>query len=331
MAQARIAQIGIGGYGASIRKGFLACENVAYTAICDTNEELCRTVAAETGAAIRDVDAILADDSIDGVALVLPNHLHRPLTERAAAAGKHVYVEKPIANHTADAAAMILACRDAGVQLMVGHNLRRGAGFRQLKRWLDEGRLGTVIDAQGEQSHAGGLRIDPTTWRFDPALCPALPLIQLGVHMIDVFNHCFGQPVEVSGVQRHRVIPGDNVDATMTLIAYESGVLATVASHYCTPGRNEALLSGLEGRIMASNGQATLTTSAGVESPELAQVATQAEECAEFAAAILGQGTIETPGEVGLWALAICEAATLSSRTGRTVKLAELDGVRAIT
>ncbi|MBI2297841.1 MAG: Gfo/Idh/MocA family oxidoreductase [Armatimonadetes bacterium] len=209
---------------------------------------------------------------------------------------------------------------------MVGHNYRREAGYRQLKRWLDDGRLGTVIDAQCESSHAGGLRLEPNTWRFDPTLCPALPLIQLGVHLVDLCNLCFGRPVDVTALMRHRAIPGENADATMTLIGYEGGVLVSVASHYCTPGRSEILVSGLEGRIRADAGHAALTTSAGTEAPELAPVASQAEEMREFAAAVRGEGTVETPGEAGLWALAVCEAATLSAREGRTVQTAELPG-----
>ncbi len=327
MGTARIAQIGIGGYGASIRQGLVQADNVDYVAVCDTDTALCEKVSAETGAAIRGADDIFADPAIQGVALVLPNHLHRPFCERAAAAGKHVFIEKPLANNTADAAAMIAACREAGVLLMVGHNYRREAGFRQLLRWLREDRLGTVIDAQCESSHAGGLHLDPNTWRFDPALCPALPLIQLGVHLIDLCNLCFGTPVEVTGIQRHRVIPGENVDATMAIIAYESGVLASVASHYCTPGRSEIVVSGLNGRIQAVARSAELRCGSEVERPELTPVGSQAEETREFAAAILGEGPVETPGEAGLMALAVCEAATRSSREGRAVRIAELPGL----
>ena len=328
MSTARIAQIGIGGYGASIRKGLVECDLVDYVAICDTNAELCQQVSRDTGAEITDPDSIFARDDIDGVAIVLPNHLHRPFVERAAAAGKHVFCEKPIANNTVDGIAMIEACKAAGVHLMIGHNYRRSPAFRQLKGWLDEGLLGTVIDAQCESSHAGGLRLDPKSWRFDPELCPALPLIQLGVHLIDLCNHCFGTPVEVTSLQRHRVIPGDNSDATLSLWAYESGVLASVASHYCTPGRNEILVSGIEGRIHSYRNKCDLQVSGRHESPEFEPDRTQHEETREFAAAILGQAEIETTGEVGLMALAVCEGATLSAKSGRTVKLAELPGMK---
>jgi len=327
MSNARIAQIGIGGYGASIRKGLLEAGNVDYVAVCDVNQELCEKVAAESGAQIRTPEAIFADDSIQGVALVLPNHLHRQFTEMAAAAGKHVFVEKPIANDTADGVAMIEACAQAGVKLMIGHNYRRDAAYRQLAAWLDEGKLGTVIDAQCESSHAGGLRLDPNSWRFDPSLCPALPLIQLGVHLIDLCNHLFGKPVEVTGIQYHRVIPGNNADATMCIIGYESGVLASVASHYCTPGRSELIVSGIEGRITARRGMAELKAGGESLRPELNEPNTQMLEMQEFAASILGEAEIETTGEVGLMALAACQAATLSAKTGRTVKIAELPGM----
>lgn len=326
MSQARLAQIGLGGYGASIRQGLRAAGNACLVAVCDLDAELAARVAAETGAEARDADAILADESIAGVVLVLPNHLHRSYCEQAASAGKHVFVEKPIANRCVDATAMIHACRAAGVVLMVGHNYRRTGALRQVARWAADGAIGPLLDVQAEATHPGGLHQNPDTWRFDPALCPALPLIQLGVHLIDLANLLLGEPVEVTSLQRRRLIPGDNVDLTQSLCAYAEGALLSLVSHYCAPPRYACWVTGRDGRIEASTGSAVLRRQGGEEVWSGEPVDTQAEELREFAAAVQGQGTVETTGEGARRALAVCEAATRSAAERRTVALSELPG-----
>jgi xylose dehydrogenase (NAD/NADP) len=333
MPKARLGQIGVGGYGVAIRSAILAADNAELVAVADRNGELCRRAAAETGARALSVDELFAADDVQGVVIVVPDHLHRQFVLRAAAVGKPVFVEKPIAGTLADGAAMVQACRDAGVPLMVGHNYRRQPAFRQLKRWLDEGAVGRVVDGQAQASTFTGLSLTADKWRFDPDLCPALPLVQLGIHLIDICNWLFGEPLEVTSRMRHRAIPGENVDASMTLIEYPDDVLVTLASHYCTPVRTELTVTGVEGVIKAERTCIELARGHRGEDKRVLEVGfgdSQREQMHEFAAAILNGEPLETPGEVGLWALAVCEAARLSQDERRSVLLAELPAWRGV-
>jgi UDP-N-acetyl-2-amino-2-deoxyglucuronate dehydrogenase len=82
---------------------------------------------------------LLNRDDIQGVFLITPNAIHAEQTELAARCRKHVFVEKPIANTLDDGKRMIETCRKAGVVLMIGHNMRRLAGFRKIKELIDKG------------------------------------------------------------------------------------------------------------------------------------------------------------------------------------------------
>ena len=93
-------------------------------------------------------EEMLALDDLDGVILTTPNSAHRPGAE-AAAAGKHVFVEKPVSNTIADGRAMIEACAQANVVLAVGHSCRRHGALRHLKKMMDEGELGRVSLVEG--------------------------------------------------------------------------------------------------------------------------------------------------------------------------------------
>ena len=106
-------------------------------------------------------EAMLALDHLDGVILTTPNSAHRPGTQAAAAAGKHVFVEKLVSNSITDGRAMIAACEDAGVVLAIGHSHRRNGALCHLKHLIDSGELGRVSLAEGVFSNDNGLKLKP--------------------------------------------------------------------------------------------------------------------------------------------------------------------------
>ncbi len=130
-------------------------------------------------------EEMLALDDLDGVILTTPNSAHRLGTEAAAAAGKHVFVEKPVSNTIADGRAMIAACEAANVVLAVGHSYRRHGALRHLKKMIDDGELGRVSHVEGVFSNDNGLKPKPGAWRTDPAEIPGGYLMQIGIHQID--------------------------------------------------------------------------------------------------------------------------------------------------
>lgn len=111
-------------------------------------------------------EEILSDGNVDAVILETPNFVHCQQTIEAVQAGKHIFVDKPIANTIEDAKKMVEVCQQARVILAVGHNTRREAGHRKMKFLIDEGALGKIIMAEANFSHSGGLGLRPEQWRW---------------------------------------------------------------------------------------------------------------------------------------------------------------------
>ena len=109
---------------------------------------------------------ILADDGIEAIINTTPNHVHLETTREAAEAGKHVFLDKPIANSVADGHAITRACEDAGVVLAVGYQRRRESHFRWIKNEIDAGRFGRLVQAEGNISRDRLGQFDLSSWRY---------------------------------------------------------------------------------------------------------------------------------------------------------------------
>lgn len=140
------------------------------------------------------LEALLADPSIDAVDICLPNHLHREFTVKALAAGKHVLCEKPIALTLEDTDAMIAASAEAGRFLMVAHPLRFWPEYLRAKEAIAAGTVGRVLwmDARRMVSLLAGTPGDQG-WRHDPRRSGAA-VLDMQIHDLDVFGWFFGPP-----------------------------------------------------------------------------------------------------------------------------------------
>ncbi|HEY5572164.1 MAG TPA: Gfo/Idh/MocA family oxidoreductase, partial [Anaerolineales bacterium] len=186
----RLALFGPGGFGHERARAMQASPQVEFLACYSPLESERLACQVRFGArAVTSPAKIWDDPAIDGVVLSTPNQLHLEQCCQAAAAGKHVFVEKPIAPTVAAARRMIECCERAGVLLMVGHNSRRRNRKRLMKRYLEEGKLGKPLAAEANNSHAGGLDIPPGDWRWSQANCPGGSLSQLGVHHADTLQY----------------------------------------------------------------------------------------------------------------------------------------------
>lgn len=272
-------------------------------------------------------DAVAAD-GVEAVAVMGPNDVHRDQAVAALDAGKHVFVEKPIANTASDGIAMVRAADRAGRVLMVGHHTRRLVPFRLLQQAVASGQLGRPLSGEAQFSHAGGKHLAPEAWRSDPARCPGLPLNVIGVHLVDVLNMLFGRPRRVAALHRRALVPR-NDDCTATLVAYDPPVLATVVSHYATPTVHWLRVVGTEGVAEVHDGGTVfvMRNEAGqTRREEHPERLSMAEEFREFARAIRHGEPVETDGRGGVLAAAVTEASVISAREGRFVDVDELLG-----
>jgi predicted dehydrogenase len=324
----RLALFGPGGFGyeraramhASALVDFVACYSPveAERLSCERNFG---TRAAKSARQIWD------DPTIDGVVLSTPNQVHLEQARLAAGSGKHIFVEKPMAPSVADARLIIEACDKSKVILMVGHNARRRSRIRTMKRFLEQGRLGQPLVAEANNSHAGGLSIQPDDWRWSRANCPGGPLSQLGIHHADTLQYLMGPVARVSAWQRRLVVAAEIDDISTTLLEFENGALGYIGAHYAVPDIRYVFILGTGGNARWDRASGLVFESEqGREQIPIEEVDTIQEEIDEFAHCIATGEAPEVGGYEGLAAVAVIEAAVLSNQRGRPVALAELLG-----
>ena len=142
-----------------------------------------RSFAARFGCeAAGSLEEAIGHGRVEGVVLATPNDVHEEQTAACAERGRHVFVEKPIAESTEAGERMKQACADAGVTLMVGHAFRRLGAARRVKQLIDDGALGRIVLVEANMSLTGLFR--PGAWRRERERNPGGPIMQLGIHHV---------------------------------------------------------------------------------------------------------------------------------------------------
>lgn len=322
-----IGFIGCGSYNSSLAGAAALSPKLKAIACYDIDHEKASEFALNHVMDIHDdLDDLLRRDDIDGVVIATPNNAHRQNVEAAAKAGKHIYVDKPIANTVEDAYAIVRAADRAGVVLAVGHNGRRHGGHRKMKQMIDQGMIGTPLTVEANFSHAGGLNLKPDEWRFNPNECPALPMMQLGVHFADTVQYLVGDVTEVSSFMTHVATPADNYDVTVSLLKFSDGLLGYLGSNYASPPVYYVNVYGTGGNLYCEGGVNLRYRKPGsdvFQKIRISQVNTQQEELEEFARCAVTGERFEVDGEAALKALAVVRAALDSHEQGRAVTIAE--------
>jgi predicted dehydrogenase len=273
-------------------------------------------------------EAMLADTEIEAIINTTPNDAHLATTSAAAAAGKHVFLDKPIANTVSDGRAITEACRRAGVVLALGYQRRRESHFRWIRQQIDDGLFGKLVNAEANISRDRLGKIDLTSWRYQAAGMPGGVMLQIGIHYIDVLEYLIGPIHAVRGQSAQLVLPGDNPDVASLMLEHENGALSTLNASYASA--SEYYLMNIYGRDATAyydlhNGLRLLKR--GESRPVAVACAendTLVEELEEFAAAARGHGPHEVGGEYATKSLAVVRAGILSARDGRRVEVAEI-------
>ncbi|GAB5535900.1 MAG: hypothetical protein Rubg2KO_21490 [Rubricoccaceae bacterium] len=263
-------------------------------------------------------------EELEAVVLVTPNTVHRAQTEAAFAAGKHVFVEKPIANTVADGLAMMEAGKRAGRTLMVGHNIRFGRAAREAKARIERGDIGEIVSLEIHYSADNVQKGTHDGWRFQPGACPLLPMMQLGIHAIDLAHYLAG-PIHEVVAHTRSVLTQPGVDDNVTsLLVFESGLVGTAVSNYCTPDLFQVRVTGTSGLLLVDwipHQLVALPRGNRTEAPEVLDFSAHTGEDIErelqaFVDALRSETAPETEGRVGLAALAVVEAMAESARAG---------------
>jgi predicted dehydrogenase len=221
----RIGVVGLGYWGPNIARNVEALPDAELAWCCDDRPEVRERLAAVHRRArfTGDVDELLGDDELDAVVVATPVPTHADLAVRVLEAGKHCFVEKPLAQSVADAERCVAAAASAGRILMVGHLLEYHPGVRKLKEIADSGELGEIHYIYSNRLNLGQLRADENA------------LWSLGAHDISVILALAEEdPIEVSARGESYMRPGIE-DVVFAFLRFPSGLAAHLHLSWLDP------------------------------------------------------------------------------------------------
>jgi predicted dehydrogenase len=325
----RVACIGMGWWSDVLADAIKRTKKIEIVA-CHTRSEDKRNAFAKKYDCkpIASYDDVLADRSVEAIINTTPNDVHLPTTKAAAAAGKHVFLDKPIANNVTEGRAITEVCRDAGVVLAMGYQRRRESHFRFVRKEIEAGRFGKMVNAEANISRDRLGKIDLSSWRYQAAGMPGGVMLQIGIHYTDVLTYLMGPVKAVRGQFAQLVLPGDNPDVASLILEHENGALSTLNASYASA--SEYYLMNIYGKDATAyydmHGGLRLLKR-GEDKPSAIAVPkndTFVEELEEFAAAVRGGPKPEVGGDYATESLAVVRAGILSAREGRKVEVAEI-------
>ena len=198
--------------------------------------ELARDFAAERKLAIgTSYEDVLADPAIQAVVLATPHSRHRVQVEAAAAAGKHVYCEKPFALSRRMPRPRSPPARAQASPVGVGQHFRLMPSMRALRDLVARGELGTIMHAEGNYSHDWLAHQPADHWRTQAEELRAGGMTGMGIHLLDAFSHLVGPMQRVSALSTRRALALPTGDTTAALIAFANGATGTLATTLKTP------------------------------------------------------------------------------------------------
>jgi predicted dehydrogenase len=221
----RLAVVGLGYWGPNLARNFDALADAELRWIVDSSEEQLERIADRFPRArlTGSLDEALADAEVEAVVIATPVPTHAELARRCLQSGRHVFVEKPLAQSAADAELVVAAARDAGRTLMVGHLLEYHPGLEQLKELTDSGELGRILYIYGNRLNLGKLRADENA------------LWSLGAHDVSVLLRLAGEePVECEAFGESYMRNGVE-DVVFCFLRFPSGLVGHLHLSWLDP------------------------------------------------------------------------------------------------
>ena len=262
----KVGLVGAGGIANSHSRAYLEhTDRVRVTAVCDIIEDAANAYAKKVGAdaVYTELDAMLREADIEAVDLCHRHDLHAPHAIAAAQAGKHVIVEKPMANSVKDCREMVEAADKSGVTLMVAQHLRYSREAASAKRLIEDGKLGRIEAVRTHMISGGYGRMDrPGHWMRDPKYAGGGVMMTTQVHHFDLLRYYVGDVKSVYGICR--TLAPDKLAGAEDLVAatleFENGAVGH------TFAKSSLSLEGRSYCLMGSEG--TLYAELAVESDE---------------------------------------------------------------
>ena len=271
------------------------------------------------------LEVLLADPAVDAVYISTTNELHKEQTLAAAAAGKHVLCEKPLALALEDAQEMVDACAAAGVVMGTNHHLRNAASHARMREMVSGGAIGKPLYAR--VFHAVHLPARLQGWRIDKPAAGGGVILDITVHDADTLRFILGaEPLEAAALaQQGGMAQGSLEDGVMAILSFDDGTTAQLHDAFTVKFAGTGLeVHGTEGSLIGRDvmtqrpvGTVTLVNAQGATDLPLQHENLYARGVRAFVAAIRGEGTPAATGEDGVRSLATALAVREAARTGQ--------------
>ena len=274
-----------------------------------------------------DLRSLLGDPNVQAVYVSTTNELHKQQTLAAAAAGKHVLCEKPLAMNLTDARDMVAACASAGVVLATNHHLRNAATHRRIRDLIRSGAIGKPLF--GRVFHAVYLPPHLQGWRLHNPEAGGGVILDITCHDADTLRFLLDAEVleAVALSQQAELASGQLEDGVMAVLRFDNGVLAQLHDAFTVKHAGTGLeMHGTEGSIVARNvmtqrpiGDILLRNAGGETSVPVEHENLYVRALQAFNAAVAGRGQPSASGEDGVRSLAVALAVQEAARTGKRV------------
>jgi predicted dehydrogenase len=257
----KLGFVGLGWWGQELAKAAGQLPNrLEIAAAFDPDARMCEEFSRTYNApSCNSYAEMLANPALDGVVLSTPHSLHAEQIVLAAKAGKHIFVEKPLALNLEDAIRALSICAARQIQLAVGHNRRFAPAAQHLQLWVDQGRLGQILHVEAHFSGNSALKFTPQTWRANDVESPAGSLVSIGLHMIDTIQWLLSPIQRLSCISKRQVLDVPMNDTTAVLFELESGVTGTLGTLFATPLKSMLRVYGTRGMAEAKGDFTELT------------------------------------------------------------------------
>lgn len=221
------AQIGFGYWGPNLARNLCSLAGPRWRYLVDLDAER-REKAVSLYPQVKvidDFDTVLADPDVSAVVIATPAAWHAPMARRALRAGKHAFVEKPLALSVADAAELAGIAEAAGLVLMVGHTFEFNPAVRMMKEYVDSGEIGDVLYLHSQRLNLGRIQNDINAfWSIGP-------------HDVSIANFLLGGPPQWVSARGARYLSASVEDVMFVTAGYPDGVLAHMHVSWLDPSK----------------------------------------------------------------------------------------------
>lgn len=295
-------------------------------AVMSSKQERADQFAAEFGipAAYSSVDSLLSDPKVQAVYISTTNELHLEQVIAAAAAGKHVLCEKPLALTAEEAISMVRACQKAGVVMATNHHLRNAATHRKMRELIAQGAIGKPLFAR--VFHAVYLPPHLQGWRLDKPQAGGGVILDITVHDIDTLRFTLdSELVEVVGLSQTASMGKEGLeDGVMAVMRFANGLVAQIHDAFTVKHAGTGIeYHGEAGSIIGRNvmtqepvGEVILRNAEGEKSIVVEHESLYARGIAAFCSAMQGKGEPAATAEDGVKSLVGALAVVSACRSG---------------